>query len=139
MGKESGVFWLFDLLARDALYTRILVFDYDADVTKMLRAISQNNFRGHAEALLCDLAALRGDTYKYGTITHPMLSYESNHQCQEDRSIIFVTRSSMIHEVPFSAQAASCFIVRTGRLPDIVASPSSKSRLPKRMISLCEI
>jgi hypothetical protein len=32
-----------NLLAKDATDTRILAFDYDADVTKLLGAISQNN------------------------------------------------------------------------------------------------
>jgi hypothetical protein len=58
----SGIYWPSDLLAKDLPNVRILAFDYDADVTKLLGAVSQNNLCSHAEALLSDLAALRDST-----------------------------------------------------------------------------
>jgi hypothetical protein len=60
--SPSGVYWPSDLLAKDVPRTRILAFDYDADVTRLLGPVSQNNLRGYAEALLSDLASLREST-----------------------------------------------------------------------------
>lgn len=62
LDKQSGVYWPIDLLATDVPNARILAFGYDADVVKLLGAVSQNNLQSHAEALLSDLAALRDET-----------------------------------------------------------------------------
>jgi hypothetical protein len=62
LDKQSGVYWPLDLLAADIPNIRILAFGYDADVTKLLGAVSQNDLRSHGEALLSDLAALRDET-----------------------------------------------------------------------------
>jgi hypothetical protein len=62
LDKQSGTFWPLDLLAKDIPNARILAFGYDADVTKLLGAVSQNNLGSHAEALLSDIAALRNET-----------------------------------------------------------------------------
>lgn len=62
LDASSGTYWPSQLLATDTPNTRVLAFDYDADVTKWLGPVSQNNIQSHADALLIDLAALRDNT-----------------------------------------------------------------------------
>ena len=56
---ESGIYWPVHLLSNDIPDARIMTFGYDADVTKLLGPVSQNNLRDHASALLGGLAVVR--------------------------------------------------------------------------------
>jgi len=58
---KSGIYWPVHLLSQDVPDARILAFGYDADVTKFLGPVSQNNLRDHASALLGELAAMRSE------------------------------------------------------------------------------
>lgn len=57
---ESQTYWPVHLLSKDVPDARIMAFGYDADVTKFLGPVSQNNLRDHATGLLGRLAAVRG-------------------------------------------------------------------------------
>ena len=56
---KSGIYWPVHLLRNDVPDARIMTFGYDADVTKFLGPVSQNNLRDHASALLGELAGVR--------------------------------------------------------------------------------
>ena len=56
---ESGIYWPVHLLSNDVPDARIMTYGYDADVTKFLGPVSQNNLRDHDEALLGELAGVR--------------------------------------------------------------------------------
>lgn len=56
---DSGIYWPVHLLSKDVPDARIMTFGYDADVTKFLGPVSQNNLRDHASALLGELAVVR--------------------------------------------------------------------------------
>ncbi len=58
---ESGIYWPVHLLSKDVPDARILTFEYDADVTKLLGPVSQNNLRDHAAVLLTELANVRAE------------------------------------------------------------------------------
>jgi hypothetical protein len=58
---ESGIYWPVHLLSKDVPDARILTFGYDADVTKLLGPVSQNNLRDHAAVLLTELANVRAE------------------------------------------------------------------------------
>ncbi|KAI9795170.1 MAG: hypothetical protein M1816_000192 [Peltula sp. TS41687] len=73
--EDEGVYWPVHLLSKDIPDARILVFGYDADVTKFLDPVGQNNLRDHASCLVGDLAALR------------------NQDKCTDRKIIFIVHS----------------------------------------------
>lgn len=77
---ESGIYWPVHLLSRDVPKARIMTFGYDADVTKFLGPVSQNNLHDHAAALLGELAAVRLDDdsvcrsllFQYQMLTVPL-------------------------------------------------------------------
>ncbi len=58
---ESEIYWPVHLLRKDISDARILAFGYDADVTKFLGPVSQNNLRDHARELISDVAGLRAE------------------------------------------------------------------------------
>jgi len=58
---ESGIYWPVHLLSKDVPDARIMTFGYDADVTKFLGPVSQNNLCNHASALLKELAAVQSE------------------------------------------------------------------------------
>jgi hypothetical protein len=57
----SGIYWPVQLLSKDISDARIMTFGYDADVTKFLGPVGQNNLRDHASNLLAELAARRAE------------------------------------------------------------------------------
>jgi hypothetical protein len=57
----SGIYWPVQLLSKDISDARIMAFGYDADVTKFLGPVGQNNLRDHASNLLAELAARRAE------------------------------------------------------------------------------
>jgi len=71
----SRVYWPRDLLKNDFPDARVLVFQYDADITGIFSTASSNQLSDHAGNMLGDLARVRE-----GTDT-------------EDRSLIFVAHS----------------------------------------------
>lgn len=70
---KSGIYWPVHLLSKDVPDARIMTFGYDADVTKFLGPVSQNNLRDHASALLGDLAAVRPEDDSSVRSSHPYL------------------------------------------------------------------
>ncbi len=58
---ESRIYWPVHLLSKDVPNAQIMTFEYNADVTKFLGPVSQNNPRDHASALLEELAAVRSE------------------------------------------------------------------------------
>jgi hypothetical protein len=64
--SRGGVYWPTQLLARDFPDARIMTFGYDADVTRLLGPVSQNNVRDHAANLIADLAAIRAQDGSVG-------------------------------------------------------------------------
>lgn len=59
--STSGIYWPVQLLSKDISDARIMTFGYDADVTKFLGPVGQNNLRDHASNLLAELAARRAE------------------------------------------------------------------------------
>ena len=57
----SGIYWPVQLLSKDISDARIMTFGYDADVTKFLGPVGQNNLRDHASNLIAELAARRAE------------------------------------------------------------------------------
>jgi hypothetical protein len=63
---RSGIYWPVQLFSKDVPDARIMAFGYDADVTKFLGPVGQNNIRDHASNLLGDLAARRAEDDSVG-------------------------------------------------------------------------
>jgi hypothetical protein len=61
LDSKSNTYWPVDLLSTDIQDARILAFGYDADVTKFIGPVGQNNIREHASSLSKGLADLRAD------------------------------------------------------------------------------
>jgi hypothetical protein len=61
LDAKSGVYWPVDLLSKDIPDVRILTFGYDADVTKPLGPVGQNDLRDHAVCLVHEVAACRNE------------------------------------------------------------------------------
>ena len=57
----SRIYWPVQLLSKDISDARIMTFGYDADVTKFLGPVGQNNLRDHASNLIAELAARRAE------------------------------------------------------------------------------
>lgn len=72
--EKSGTYWPIDVLSPTVPDARILAFGYDADVTKLIGAVSTNNFREHAMDLLNDLATVRMRDKSVSTVAQ----YDSN-------------------------------------------------------------
>jgi hypothetical protein len=60
---STGTYWPTQLLPLDMPHARILSFGYDADVTRFLGPVGQNNVREHAATLISDLAAVRAQDH----------------------------------------------------------------------------
>lgn len=58
---ELRIYWSVHLLSKDVLNAQIMTFEYNADVTKFLDPVSQNNLCDHASALLEKLAAVQSE------------------------------------------------------------------------------
>ncbi len=55
---ESEIYWSVYLLSKDVLNTQIMMFKYNADITKFLDSVLQNNSHNYASALFEKLAAV---------------------------------------------------------------------------------
>lgn len=64
--NTTQTYWPKDLPSHDVPDARIMAFGYNADVTKILGAVSQSNLRDHATTLLAELAAVRDETNSVG-------------------------------------------------------------------------
>jgi len=60
--KESGIHWPRDLLKEDFPDARVLLFQYDADITRFSAQVSTNRVSDHAENMIGALARLREAT-----------------------------------------------------------------------------
>ena len=69
---SQNKYWPTDILIHDITTARVLAFGYDADVTKSIGPVSQNNLRNHALTLLSDLANHRIDE---ASVCFPATSY----------------------------------------------------------------
>jgi len=58
---ESRIYWPVHLLSKDVLDAQILTFGYNADITKLLGPVSQNNLHDHAAVLLTELANVQAE------------------------------------------------------------------------------
>jgi hypothetical protein len=73
---KSGIYWPIQLFSKDVPNTRIMAFGYDADVTKFLGPVGQNNIRDHASNLLGDLAARRAEDNSVSSSFYCALWYQ---------------------------------------------------------------
>lgn len=94
LDSGSLAYWPIDLLGQDIEDARNSAFRYDADVTKFVGPVGQNNIREHASALMKGVADIRTDDVEVSRRDSLCASIMTDHlMLQEGRKIIIIAHS----------------------------------------------